>query len=958
MRNQFDINVCGRQGLIPCTYKTVVLKPNVIDGKNMLTQGMMDKPNTKYVIKHDFVISDAVVTKSARVLSTNVSQCGNAAYAVALANYNAAHEAWIEADNAYTNNPNDTTLAAKNAAYAALQDAQATLTGTPQYYYFAGTAINLTKGQHVSVPDGCVLLNGTLNGLADFELAPSNTTVYVGSAVTGTYEYTVLDGIEIPANCLIEFDGGSISDGVLVGDETILIYDQEVDIVLKNVTLLGTFEQKEGSVNVNKKDNTDGMAIITLKHSKGFAEQLTQENTIYRILYNFDLNGEEVEVPADCILHFEGGCLSNGTLVGQSTIVNTEGDYIFDESIVLSGTFTGRAYPDWVRTATDDASIQINKLNSVLPDIFFKGKDYHLRTEARQRGNWIGDSYKSKIIVHVPVNTEFKNWYLEFSKLHIVGVDNNVHFLRFSNNININDCLIEDFDYLFDIDHYVGRISINNTRFERIKSGIDRGNAAVNQVQFNNCFIDFCTGWFRPSTIYTSVAFNNCNIQQTNLIEISDNKALMIFPSVSFNNCYFEADTINFAEHNSYGSLCFNSCHFYFGGSVIETGVNPTQYASGANLIISFDSCDFYIKNDESNMPLFNINNYILIKLTGSLNLIGKLSGGIAQGVASAEMLINNPDRLWYDVTRASAGVWEFSSAKGRYNDNRTLKTKVIYVYDKGYQTQERLDEIFSLPNVTYCIRSEIALQNNQEITMPENCAIVFEGGAIKSGTTGVCKLRGNNTSLVLNGRLASEVLNNVDLPGTFTHRGNSLQSILQAKDWGYSFFNNDSSYMKPLWWDGTAWRDATGTLITIKRRGTWAEKPDIASVPIGFRYYCTDKKAPEASAGVNTGVAIYTSAAGYWVDSLGRIVNDSYPEFYKGAFADKPSLAAYQAGQQYFDTTNNRIIIWNGTRWVDTLGNPVDTVYPKVIGTPTAGNLAKFDASKNIEDAGVAPQV
>jgi hypothetical protein len=47
---------------------------------------------------------------------------------------------------------------------------------------------------------------------------------------------------------------------------------------------------------------------------------------------------------------------------------------------------------------------------------------------------------------------------------------------------------------------------------------------------------------------------------------------------------------------------------------------------------------------------------------------------------------------------------------------------------------------------------------------------------------------------------------------------------------------------------------------------------------------------------------------------------------------------------------------LWsNGERWVDALGNPVDTVYPKVIGTPTTGNLVKFSGT-DIEDAESKP--
>jgi hypothetical protein len=40
---------------------------------------------------------------------------------------------------------------------------------------------------------------------------------------------------------------------------------------------------------------------------------------------------------------------------------------------------------------------------------------------------------------------------------------------------------------------------------------------------------------------------------------------------------------------------------------------------------------------------------------------------------------------------------------------------------------------------------------------------------------------------------------------------------------------------------------------------------------------------------------------------------------------------------------------------FADALGNSVGTVYPKVIGTPTSGNLAKFNGT-NIEDSGQAP--
>ena len=238
-----EVQVSGGQGIVPTTYKTIILKPNIVNGKNILTQAMFAQTDTKYVIKYDYVIDDNIVTESVQVLSTNISQCINPAYTGALAAYNNAHGAWIDADNAYTNNPNETTLAAKNSAYAAYTAVQTTLNNTPQYYYYAAKAINLHKGQHIIIPDNCVLLNSSLNALAGFEIAPNDCIVYIGSLIPETYEYTVQEAIEIPARCLLEFDGGSINNGTLIGNDVYFNCSTLTDIPIANITLVGTFKK-------------------------------------------------------------------------------------------------------------------------------------------------------------------------------------------------------------------------------------------------------------------------------------------------------------------------------------------------------------------------------------------------------------------------------------------------------------------------------------------------------------------------------------------------------------------------------------------------------------------------------------------------------------------------------------------------------------------------------------------
>lgn len=85
-------------------------------------------------------------------------------------------------------------------------------------------------------------------------------------------------------------------------------------------TIQATSEVDEEDITYNEnnkltfkdRNNTDGMGYVILRKNKSFTEQVTKENTIYEIRYNFDLNGETINIPENCILKFEGGSLSNG----------------------------------------------------------------------------------------------------------------------------------------------------------------------------------------------------------------------------------------------------------------------------------------------------------------------------------------------------------------------------------------------------------------------------------------------------------------------------------------------------------------------------------------------------------------------------------------------------------------------------------------------------------------------
>lgn len=71
-----------------------------------------------------------------------------------------------------------------------------------------------------------------------------------------------------------------------------------------------------------------------------------KENVIYHIQYDYNLNGQTIIIPEGCVLLFEGGSISNGTVTGQDTKII--GSRFLDKSINLAGTFSNSCiYFDW-----------------------------------------------------------------------------------------------------------------------------------------------------------------------------------------------------------------------------------------------------------------------------------------------------------------------------------------------------------------------------------------------------------------------------------------------------------------------------------------------------------------------------------------------------------------------------------------------------------------------------------
>lgn len=62
---------------VPAQYKTIILKKNLVNGINTLTQEMMSAANTKYVIKYDYVLGEDITVPASCVLEFDGGSIAN-----------------------------------------------------------------------------------------------------------------------------------------------------------------------------------------------------------------------------------------------------------------------------------------------------------------------------------------------------------------------------------------------------------------------------------------------------------------------------------------------------------------------------------------------------------------------------------------------------------------------------------------------------------------------------------------------------------------------------------------------------------------------------------------------------------------------------------------------------------------------------------------------------------------
>lgn len=149
----------------------------------------------------------------------------------------------------------------------------------------------------------------------------------------------------VPDLELVQTEASKLPDGIITPDK---LSPALQELIKQNNTITNLpddedLEERNGVMSLKERKynpyiaSGKGYKILRKNWVKGrnilTQDMISNSNTIYEIRYDFDLNAKEITIPEGCILQFEGGSFSNGTISGDDILINAGLYKIFNNCI-------------------------------------------------------------------------------------------------------------------------------------------------------------------------------------------------------------------------------------------------------------------------------------------------------------------------------------------------------------------------------------------------------------------------------------------------------------------------------------------------------------------------------------------------------------------------------------------------------------------------------------------------
>ena len=532
---------------------------------------------------------------------------------------------------------------------------------------------------------------------------------------------------------------------------------------IKPITIVGDVvnaadEEDIASINnllkLKDRDDSLGLGYVILRPNKSVESQISRGNTIYEIRYDFDFNGNVLHMPSNSTLKFNGGMFSNVTIVGNSTTIEAGQENIF-YNVKFEGAFICcEIYSEWIKDIESDN--QIRQLFNLSSDtchnsIYINDGVYNVSVLNDAEG-----------IIQVSSNTDV---YLNGTIKLLANSFGSYYVIIINKKTNIH---IQGGQIIGDKDEHLGTSGEWGHGFYIMGSD----NITISGTRISHCWGDGIA--IGGDSLNTNIVIKNSNI----------------------NNCRRQGISVIYAKNCSIENNCISDIRGTLPEFCIDVEPNADGYCdnikiigntlSGKHGILLTDQAN-YIKNcliadnhinvsnigyqdDSSDVHIFdgNVVSCVTFKLKKSVAVNNILN--ITRNGRSELININNDTIFRNNIINGIGDVDNDSI----YTILTVLGNSLLQLDGNAYIGMDAVQLVYLSSSRT----NTIVATNN---IYPDSMDI-------------------SNMPKLVKGRYKN-ILN----------YGNS-RPVLKAKDVGLSFF--DDTIKKPIWWNGTAWVDATGANV------------------------------------------------------------------------------------------------------------------------------------------------
>lgn len=698
---------------------------------------------------------------------------------------------------------------------------------------------------------------------------------------------------------------------------------------------------------------------------------INKPNTIYEIRYDFTLK-EDITIPTNCVLKFEDGSLSNGTILLNDCSIDGNINCLINVILLGKGS-NSYINSNWFKfNNSDDFDAQqyiqsiFNLAANKTSTIDFNNEKFYLRDNNSINNNNYNKSYNGGIFIYS--NTTVNLYNTEFHSLSKSQIDvGNLMFTFYQDNITINggiffgnaDTAIKYSDrhhgitiiggkHIYVYNSILQNFNGDGIMVSRLNSGPYTHKEECEDVLLQNIKSYYNSRMGITVICGTGIVIDNCDIQHTGYYfpeKSNPGAAIDIEPNEIENmeNIPIKARISNcFCKNNKIGIST---------GAMATQNIELVRHIEIYNNII-YGKCFF----EPTNLYMFNNNFYEGIiyfrPLIAIINnntfdverlVLSKHSNFLEDAIHNIKLLnsiIHTNDSNLTENTNKNINIdiinCEFTNGYINYNKenanikidkctfirNNYLTLDNVYIYNSSLKCKGLIVDLvyFYTSNIVFDIPDNPQTYiNSYNNNMNLYCYDTF----IKANefSNALYSLVHNETynvsayfeKCILIGRIINTTLNQAALD-TYSKKlrdiyYNDNSNVYTNK---LSITSGVVSYYK----DNIGFVKYNGISLNAKESGTFSKKPSSdTGIYEGYPYFCTDKKSPESN---KAGIIIYYKGNNIWVDSLGRTVTEDYPILTKGSTEQRPTLTSTDEGYEYYDSTLKKKILWNGTEWTN----------------------------------------